>query len=284
MQRRAAAAYIAFFLVIAAGTYAFIATADAPAVTISGDSVSEIEEGDTVSAGDRTYTVSDVSAEVEEGGDHGGGGGIAYSITFRWTNQSALYTATWASNSTADWDGVTYRVMTVNGTDRAVVRWEPTAKYSASWTDGRQFIDGDLETPGRQDVPLHSFVMNSTNSSIEYRNVTEGDVVEYRGNETTVRSVTNSSAVLSWTGPRATTTTVGNDQNVSLNDEPFVVHFKNNDTVLLGEGEASQEALQATKRDNDRFHDRINGFWGVAIGSLLTVIILGSVALLPHKE
>jgi hypothetical protein len=283
MQRRAAAAYLAFFLVIAAGAYGFIATAEAPAVTISGDNVQEIQEGDTVTAGDRVYTVASVTAEMEGGGE-GSAGEIAYEIAFEWTNASARYTTTWTSNATADWNNQTYRVITENGTDDVEVRWEPTAAYSPSWTNGTQFVDGDRDQPGRQDVPLNQFIRNSTNESIGYANISEGDTIDYRGNETTVETVTNTSVRLAWTAPRTNEITSVNNQNVTLNGEPYVVTFQNNDTVLLGQGTAAQAQLQEAERQNNRFNERINGFWAVAITSALTLIILGAVAFLPRKE
>lgn len=284
MQRRAAAAYIAFFLVIAAGSYAFIATADAPEVTISGDNVREIQEGDTVTVNDRTYTVAEVSAETEEGGDHGGGGGLSYTIRFEWTNESARYTESWAANSTVEFDGQTRRVLVENGTDEFDLRWEPTERFAPAWSDGVMYIDSDLDRGGRQDIPVTSYVENSSNESVQTIEFSEGDSFERSGNETTFANVSNTSVVLEWTAPRTNEVSAGNDQNVTLNEEPYIVHFENNDTVRLGEGEAAREQLQEAMRTNDRFHDRINGVWGVTLGSGVALVLLVALAFLPRKE
>ena len=73
-------------------------------------------------------------------------------------------------------------------------------------------------------------------------------------------------------------------ENVTLNEEPYIVHFENNDTVRLGEGEAAREQLQEAMRTNDRFHDRINGVWGVTLGSGVALVLLVALAFLPRKE
>ena len=284
MQRRAAAAYIAFFLVIAAGSYAFIATADAPEVTISGDNVREIQQGDTVTVNDRTYTVAEVSAQMEEGGGHGGGGGLAYTIRFEWTNESARYTESWTANSTIEFDGQTRRVLVENGTDEFDLRWEPTERFAPAWSDGVMYIDSDLDRGGRQDIPVTSYIENSSNESVQTIEFSEGDSFERSGNETMFASVSNSTVVLAWTAPTTNEVSAANHQNVTLNGEPYVVHFENNDTVRLGEGEAAREQLQGTMRTNDRFHDRINGVWGVTLGSGVALVLLVALAFLPRKE
>lgn len=284
MQRRAAAAYIAFFLVIAAGSYAFIATADAPDVTISGDNVRDIQEDDTVTVDGRTYTVADVSAKVEEGGDHGGGGGIAYSIRFEWTNESARYTETWAANSTVEFDGQTRRVLVENGTDEFDLRWEPTERFAPAWSDGVLYIDSDLDRGGRQDVPVTSYIANSSNESVQTIEYAAGDSFERNGNETTFASVSNTTVVLEWTAPRTNELAATNHQNISLNGEPHVVHFENNDTVRLGQGAAAQEQLQEAQRTHDRFKERINGVWGITLGSGTALVLLVALAFLPRKE
>lgn len=284
MQRRAAVAYVAFFLVIAAGSYAFIATAEDPEITISGDNVEEIEEGDVVRVGDRTYTVTGVTAEVEGGDGHGGGGEIAYEITFAWTNTSARYTETWDANSTVEWNDNTWRVLTENDSPDVEVRWEPTDAYSPSWTDGNQYVDGDPDEPGRQDVPIQEFIRNSDNSSHTYANISQGDVIDYKGNESTVETVSNTSIVLAWTGPKTNTVSASNNQNVTLNDQPYVVHFENNDTVLLGQGADSQQQLQTAINTHDRFIERINGFWAVFIVAATALVLLVALAFLPRKE
>ncbi|WP_323677875.1 hypothetical protein [Halorubellus sp. PRR65] len=284
MQRRAAAAYIAFFLVIAAGSYAFIATADAPAITISGDDVREVQAGDTVTVDGRTYTAAEVKAEQQEGGGHGSGGGLKYTVRFEWTNDSARYTETWAANSTVEFENQTRRVLVENGTDRFELRWEPTEQFQPAWSDGVQYIDSQPDQGGRQDVAVTSYIANSSNESVQPVLFSEGDSFERAGNRTTIASVSNTSVVLEWTAPRTNAVSTANNQNISLNEQPYVVHFESNDTVLLGEGQDAREQLRETIRKNNRFHDRINGVWGITIGSGSTLVLLLGLAFLPRKD
>lgn len=71
MQRRVAAIYLIFFVVMGASAYSVIAVADQPAVEIPGQ---EYENGSTFTAGGTEYTVQ-VSVEESEGGEDGHGGG-----------------------------------------------------------------------------------------------------------------------------------------------------------------------------------------------------------------
>ncbi|MFB6138470.1 MAG: hypothetical protein ABEJ42_09090 [Halobacteriaceae archaeon] len=117
MQRRAAAVSAVVLLLVAAGAYVFIGVVEEP--TVSVESTHELSTGDTVTVGDRTYTL------VSMGGDAG---------TLSWTNTSARYTATFENNSTVDpvqvaWSGQTNRVertlangstVHYNGTDHRV--------------------------------------------------------------------------------------------------------------------------------------------------------------------
>lgn len=99
MQRRAAAAYVVFFLVLAAGAYAMIALTEAPEVTVENPD-HDLAVGDEVTVDGRTYAVSELTAERASGGGHGGGGGIERSATFEWTNESKVYTESWTANET----------------------------------------------------------------------------------------------------------------------------------------------------------------------------------------
>lgn len=77
MQRRVAAIYLVFFIVMGASAYSVIAVAEQPAVDIPGQ---EYENGSTFTAGGTEYTVQ-VSVEESEGGEGGHGGGGGSSVT-----------------------------------------------------------------------------------------------------------------------------------------------------------------------------------------------------------
>jgi hypothetical protein len=121
MQRRAAAMYFAFFVLIAIGAYGLIATTTAPTVSLQGPTYSQ---GDDVTLNERTYTVSEVTTE-ESGGDHGGGSAETVG-TLTWTNDSAEYTDTLDNGSelaptAIAWDGMQGRHVTTLEPGQAVV-------------------------------------------------------------------------------------------------------------------------------------------------------------------
>lgn len=99
MQRRAAAAYVALFLVVAAGSYALIATGQGPTVSVE-EPDHEFRAGDTLTVDGREYTVRSVEVTESEGGGHGGGGGKSYAAELAWTNESARYTESYGRNAT----------------------------------------------------------------------------------------------------------------------------------------------------------------------------------------
>ncbi len=84
MQRRAAAAYFALFVLIAAGAYAFMQVGMAqPTASFDADTYSQ---GDELTAGGTTYTVSTVEAETES--SHGSTS-TTYTVELTYTNQTS---------------------------------------------------------------------------------------------------------------------------------------------------------------------------------------------------
>ena len=97
MQRRAAAVYLVLFVALAGGAYAYIEVgASEPEVSLDGPTYTE---GDTFSVGDRTYTVTTVEAEVEEG-SHGAPDTVTRVGELTWFNESAIATAELENDST----------------------------------------------------------------------------------------------------------------------------------------------------------------------------------------
>jgi hypothetical protein len=66
MQRRAAAAYVAVFLLIAVGSYGVIATAQAPAISLADSEVDhEVTTGQSFAVGGTEYTVGGIESSGE---------------------------------------------------------------------------------------------------------------------------------------------------------------------------------------------------------------------------
>lgn len=86
MQRRAAAAYVAIFLVVGAGAYGVIATAQEPAVSLDNPNV-DVKQGGSFTAGGQKYEVTKIE-EKTSGGGHGGGGTTTVEATIEAGNES----------------------------------------------------------------------------------------------------------------------------------------------------------------------------------------------------
>jgi len=288
MQRRAAAIYVAFFVLVGAASYSVIATATAPTVGFENPE-HELSEGDGVTVGDRQYTVSDISAETQGGGgdDHGGGGGaeLVRSGRLTWTDRSADYTATWENGSTVTYDGTEYRVDVESGDDPATFRLVEPVNRSATLQedssvrdelvtqDGTEYVvretDGELTL-----IPASEYFPEP--ESVEFE---EGRTIQYRGNETTVEAVSSEEVTLAWTAPRTNAVEVGDEESVTLNGEQYVAHFPDNSTLTLGDPGTYERQTERI----DTFHRHVSGLWGVSIVSFATAIMLLGMAYMPSR-
>lgn len=289
MQRRAAALYVAFFLVISVASYSLIATAEEPQVEF-GNPDYTLSENDTLTVGGTEYTVASLEATAGGGGGGGhgggGGGGIERTGTIAWTNQSAQYTETWANNSTVSLDNTTYRVLIPNTTDPSSFTLQNEINRSQVLANDPQADDQLVTRNGSEYVVIED--QNGTRLVLadEYfgeptnRTVNEGATIDYNGNRSTVANVTNQSATLEWTAPRNNTVEVADNENVTLGDTTYFAHFRNNQTLVLTQDFASYEEQTA---DIDRYHTYVNGLWGVSIMGGLAAMLLAGMAYLPSR-
>jgi hypothetical protein len=289
MQRRAAAIYVAFFIVVGAASYGMIATATAPTVGFD-DPDHRLAEGDQLSVGDRQYTVSAVSAEVSGGGGggHGGGGGatVTRSGELSWTNESARYTQTWENNSTITYRNETLRVLVASGDDpasfdlqeeinrTAILRGDPAVRNETVTVDGIEYVV--RETDGNRTL-IEAGDYFPAPASTEYR---EGDTVQFQGNATTIADVSSDGATLAWTAPRTNTVSVEHRANVTVGDVRFFAYFPDNSTMLL---ESDYGVYQRQTQEIDTYHTHVNGLWGVSIASFATAIMLIGMAYMPSR-
>lgn len=170
MQRRAAAVYFAFFLVLAAGGFTVISFAQPPEVDAPGRTVSS---GDSFDLDGQTYGVENVSVQETEGGP-------AYFGRIVWTEADTEFTAELANNTTVDG-------LSVDWPDMA-------GRYSATLTQG------DTVRYGGNDTTVQVYESNLTlragpNTSSSFG---VGDELVYRGNQTTVEALSGDTATLRW--------------------------------------------------------------------------------------
>ncbi|MFB6196562.1 MAG: hypothetical protein ABEI80_10355 [Haloplanus sp.] len=285
MQRRAAAIYVAFFIVLGATSYSIIATASAPSVEFDNPDY-RLSQGDQFSVNNRQYTVSKISAEMSGGGGgHGGGATVTRSGQLTWTNDSARYTTTWKHDATVTYQGETYRVLVAQGDDptsfrlqeainrSAILREDPNVRDETVTVNGTEYVvstgNETTLTPASEYFPEPS--------STQYA---EGDRLQYQGNATTVASVSSDGVTLAWTAPRTNTIEVSNEANVTLHGTSYFAYFPDNSTLVL-EDDYGVYAQQTAEIDT--YHSHVNGLWGVSIVSFATAIMLLGMAYLPSR-
>jgi hypothetical protein len=173
MQRRVAAVYLVFFLVMGASAFSVIAVAEAPTVDVEGQTY---EQGDSLTVDGRTYEVAAITAEESEES------GTTVSGQLAWTNESARFDAVVANNTTHA---------------PAQVSWEGQAARSTA-----TLADGDEVSVNGSEAVVSIPASGANVSLVVDGNVTAtlvpGDSFTYRGNETTVDAVSADGAELVW--------------------------------------------------------------------------------------
>ncbi|WP_251329135.1 hypothetical protein [Haloplanus pelagicus] len=286
MQRRAAAIYVAFFIVLGAASYSLIATATAPTVEFDNPD-HRLAQGDEFSVENRQYTVTTISAEMEGGGGgHGGAASVTRSGQLTWTNDSARYTQTWEHDATVTYQGEDYRVVVVQEEDpttfgleevinrSAILRNDSAARNELVTVNGTEYVV--RETDGNRTLTPASEYFPEP-ASTQY---SEGDSLPYQGNTTTVSSVSNDSATLAWTAPRTNPVDVGDEANVTLNGQQYFAYFPDNSTLVL---ESDYGVYQRQTAEIDTYHEHVNGLWGISIVSFATAIMLLGMAYMPSR-
>jgi hypothetical protein len=173
MQRRVAAIYFAFFLVLGASAYSVIAMAEEPAIDVEGETYAA---SDNVTVEGLTYEVADVTQSNASEGE-----GMVTTANITYTNSSAVYSAELANGSAlsptnSSWPG------------RA-------AAYTATLNNGDSVqFNGSQQTVN---VSGGEFALVNASGN-ETATFAVGDSFRYQSNATTVTEVGNTSATLTW--------------------------------------------------------------------------------------
>lgn len=284
MQRRAAAIYVALFIVIGAASYTLVATAETPHIEFQNPEY-ELSTNDTFEAGSQTYTVTEITAQME-GGGHGGASTLARSGTIEYTNQSAEYTATWENNSTVNVEQTNWTVVTPddeNATqftlredidESAILQEDPDAANEMVTYNGSPHVVVREDGTERL-VPADEYFPDP-----QTRTLNQGDSFQYEGNETTVDAVTAEAVEVSWNAPRTNSIEASDDGNVTLGDQQYLAHFPDNETMQLTQ---NYESYRAQSQEIEEFHNRESGLWGVSILSFLTAVLMVGLAYMPSR-
>lgn len=275
MQRRAAAIYFTFFLVVGAAAYAYIGVAQdthQPEFELEGETLGE---GDSVSIDGTEYTIADFA----EDGD--------LVLTLEWVDDSAVHTATLENGSTTAIEDTSYTVVIVNETDLSSFTLEEELNVSAI-LQGDDAVENSLAE--KNDTQYVVYRENNTlRPAAEYlpepetREFEVGDTYPYEGNETTVVEVTPEEATLEWTGPASRSAELEEGMNVTLaNGDEYFAHFPSDDQVTLVPIEQYGD-YATTLDEQDYFNERINGLWGIAIVAGIAALLIVSLAYIPNR-
>jgi hypothetical protein len=281
MQRRAAAIYVALFIVIGAASYSLIATAQAPHVEFQNPEY-ELAQGDQFQAGGQTYTVSSISTS-EQGGDHGGAVTTVVEGELQYTNDSARYTATWENNTTQSYDGQEWRVLVEDAEEPTSLTLREELNETAILQDDPDASSEMVTQNGTQYVVLNDSELVAAAEYFpdpETRTYAQGDTLDYEGNSTTIDSVTTDAVTLAWNAPRTNTIGVSNHDNVTLDGQTYLAHFADESTLQLTQ---DFESYNQQTEEIDQYTLHKNGLWGVSILSFLTAVFMIGFAYLPSR-
>jgi hypothetical protein len=289
MQRRAAAIYAVFFLVIGAASYSLIATADSPSIAFENPD-HRLQQGDSFTVGEQEYVVSKVEATESSGGGGGhgggGGGGITHSGEVAWTVESSEYTATWENDSDVTFQNESYTVVIPDTNDPSEFVLRENLNRSAILADDPQADNETVTRGGQEQVVVTENGTSRLVPADEYfpapneRQFSEGQQIQYEGNAATVQNLTNQTVTLAWTGPRENTASLSQKGNVTLSGTTYLAYFPNNDTVVLTSDFENYEQQTA---EIDTFEKHKNGFWGISIVSALVTVLLIGMAYMPSR-
>lgn len=284
MQRRAAAVYGLLFLVLGAASYSLVATGTQPTIGFENPD-HRLSAGDSFTLDGQEYVVSDISAE-KEGGGHGAPATLTRSGVISHTNESSVYTETWANNTTVTFDNREWRVLVPNESDpteftlrenvneSAILRNDSNADNETVTSNGTRWVV--VERDGEADlVPASEYFPDP-----ESRQYAEGDAFDYRGNETTVTNVTADQVRVQWVAPRTLTTDVNDEANVTVGDTRYLAYFPNNETMVLTSDYANYDRQVAAI---NTYQKHVAGLTGVTIVSGVVTALLFGMAFLPSR-
>ncbi|MFC7176459.1 hypothetical protein [Halosegnis marinus] len=291
MQRRVAAIYLVFFVVMGASAYSVIALADQPAVDVpNGETYAN---GTTLTVGGQEYTVI---ATVEESGDGHGGTDYTPAASLSYVNDSAVQTAAWENGSTVSYLGDEYdvRIDNASGTVRLVESIDVAATLA---NDSAVFnetvvVNGTESVTYREDNrnrPLDEYLAEQYPDR-ETFSFSEGDSVDYDNQSTTLTAITSEEATLTWTASERQSVELSDGGNVTLaGGNTYFAHF---DTEGSG-ADLTLDVMLAPSSDygaysgdlsrQSEFKDRMNGLWGIIILASVAALLVVSLAYMPVR-
>lgn len=276
MQFRAGIVYVALFLVVAAGAYGLIATAEPPQVTMdAADADHQLSENESFEVNGTTYDVTELS----------GGSG-----TIQQVNESAVHTVSWSDGDTVQLaEGEEFTVIIGGSEDGG----NESDNESPSSFTLRGSLE-DYETVERDDGQYVVIEEENTTELVPVDEFDElprqtfevGDTVEFYESEReemvqgTVTDISSDSVTAEYEAESVEEFSLEHEGTVTLNDQEFAVYFPSDDEAYLS---SDVESFQSQQQAVSDFHERVRGLWWVVSLSLLTAVLVGALAYLPVR-
>jgi len=288
MQRRWAAIYFAFFIVMSASGLAVIATASPPPIDVDGEL--RVQEQSSFSYDGQQYRVSEITEGTSGGGGHGGGGGASLSGTISYTDPEALQGETFEVGDLVEYEGGEYNVSVESDDDGRTLVLTESFDVEARLEADPAVFNGTVSSEGE------TFVRYRADDSLvaleEY--LPEPDVDRVRTGETlryspeenvtvgaNVTGITDDGATIAWRVSEEFELDLAEGTNVTMaNGQTFLVHFPSDDRVLLT---TQHEAYHAQVERQADYHERENGLWGVTYVSGLAAMLVLGLAYMPIR-
>ncbi|MCU4974448.1 hypothetical protein OB955_17130 [Halobacteria archaeon AArc-m2/3/4] len=288
MQFRAGILYVVLFVVVAAGAYGVIATAESPEVTIDEANADYVlEAGDEFEVDGQTFNVSELGA---------GTGTVEY------VDEEAVLEVQWEGQGDGDWDGGDSVFLGESEDDEyhLMIIMPEAAEDDEDEAEPEEFLlieavdDDEFEIVQREGEP---YVVVSEDGTEELVHVTdvdeidtqvyqEGDGIEFYDDEDETMvdgEVTDIGAELvtvEYIGTEIDEYDLTNAETVTLNDQEFGVYFPSDEQVYLT---SDLDAFQAQHDEIEDHGDRVQGLWWVASLAALTAIVIAGLAFMPVR-
>lgn len=278
MQRRAVAVLVAFFLVLGVASYALIATAEEPTITLE-DPEFQLSENETFTVGDRTYTVTSIEeTEDDETGEQ------TFEGTIEWVEPDVEMSEIWDHEDTIEYQGDEWQVLIDQDADdpteftlqevidrQAILENDPDAANETVESDGEEFVNVDGEL-----VPVDEYFPTPATQTFA-----EGDTLTYNDETVTVEAVDSGMVTVTWIADETQSEDVMHEGMVELDDgNEYLTFFPGDSTLMLTQDTTSYDAQVEEKQ---QFDNRMSGLTSVIVIVLLIAISLIMFAFLPSR-
>jgi hypothetical protein len=280
--------YFAFFVIAGAVAYGLIVATSTPTVAMDGPTHTQ---GETVTLGERTYQVTEISEESAGGGHGGGGGEATVTGTIAWTNQSAVVGTQLDNGSTLSPEDTAFEdpflVATPNASSPSSFALVQQRNITALAAEDPALYDQTVTVDGVEHVTYRE---NDTNvpvetyfGPVETRTYEVGDTLRYQGNETTVDAVTADAVTLTRPGEETTEVELTEGGNFTVSGTTYFAHFSNASSVQILSVEEYYGSYDSQNERIETYHERKLGLWGIVDLSIAAAIILLGTAFLPVR-